>query len=45
MGNEEESTFVLFSKRPEWSDIEPIPQYDETKQRLVTINYDKECTD
>jgi len=45
MGNEEESTFVLFSKRPEWSDIEPIPQYDETKQRLVTINYDKEYSD
>jgi len=40
-GNNE--IFVLYSKRPEWSDIEPIPQYDESKPRLVNINYEKEC--
>jgi len=38
-----EEPFVLYSKRPEWADIEPIPQYDESKPRLITINYAKEC--
>jgi len=42
-GNNE--IFVLYSKRPEWSDIEPIPQYDESKPRLVNINYEKEYSD
>jgi len=37
--------FIPFSKRPEWSDIEPIPQYDETKPRLIQINYEKEYTE
>lgn len=40
-----EEPFVLYSKRPEWADIEPIPQYDESKPRLITINYAKEYTD
>jgi len=45
MRNESDSKkdFVLYSKRPEWSDIEPILQYDESKPRLIHINYEKEC--
>jgi len=47
MRNESDSKkdFVLYSKRPEWSDIEPILQYDESKPRLIHINYEKEYED
>jgi len=43
--NNDTSSFVLYSKRPEWSDIEPIPQYDESKPKLISINYEKEYSD
>eukprot|EP00833_Pecoramyces_ruminatium_P000897 jgi/Orpsp1_1/1174929/evm.model.c7180000051994.1 len=42
---EESKEFVPLSKRPEWADIEPIPQYDESKPRLIIINYEKEYSD
>lgn len=45
MDEEDNTTYVPYSKRPEWSDIEPIPQYDESLPRLIHINYDKEYTD
>jgi len=42
---EKKTKFVLYSKRPEWSDIEPIPQYDEKMPKLVNIHYEKEYSD
>jgi len=43
--DEKKEKFVLYSKRPEWADIEPIPQYNEKMPKLININYEKECMD
>jgi len=39
----EEETPLLFSERPEWSDITPIPQY-ETNSPIAQILYSPECS-
>jgi len=43
--DEKKEKFVLYSKRPEWADIEPIPQYNEKMPKLININYEKEYSD
>jgi hypothetical protein len=36
--------YQSYSERPEWSDITPIPQHDDSFKALVPIFYAAECS-
>jgi hypothetical protein len=43
MNTSDDDDYTLYGDRPEWEDVDPIPQVD-PKPSVLPIAYSKECT-